>query len=329
MCSRANSNQLHTAHKLIARNNVTVKQETDANGDILLYNVEPIKGYELGDVVSCDSFGVGVYSGSADSDHIILFVSDGELLRVIKGSEEMKIRRSMSHYGDCFSDIGGRPIFVDFSQSSHAEFGLYPCDVIRANSQTAFFVGVSTVDGKERAVFSTEFLMKNGFGVGYFEEENFKEKYELIARITKPGKRVKKLSDGRNIELSVDTNDFINQTLLPGDELLVHERHCEVCGISEGQIYVEYHDNNECAALEAEPKLLYRRISVPTKAATAVGECWIDITHCADSGFLPQDKVVYNGKKYKIIGVIDKNKFCSRNRRRNNRNREHSKGKLR
>ena len=312
MCACSSSNQLHRAHRLIHREGARrVLQETDASGDILIYDEAPLSGFEVGDVVSCASLGVGVYRGSANGRHVACFLRDGMRPRAVAEGDDLKILRSVTHYGDCLVGIGSEPIFVDFSQRAFDRVGLFPCDVVRARGQTAVFLGVSTVAGNARAVFTTEFLHKNGLGVGYFCEHGFDVEYELIARIAKPGTRRKNLSDGRSIDLSVNTDDFGHLDLLPGDEIECGGRPCEVCGVHCGQLYVEYHDSGECSALSGARRLLYRRLGAPARAVSAAAEGWIDLPHCAGAGLLPQDRIAHNGKRYRIIGVVDASRFLA------------------
>lgn len=301
--------------KIISRKDVDrVECLKDVNGNQIITEIRNYENFELSDIVQSKKFGIGRYIGTSKKQIIVNFIQDCNRYRIIK-PEKLEVLRRNNFYTKFIDGIDYSLLKVDISENLFNESGIYPCDIIKVNDQTACFIGISEVNNVKILLFQTEFLLKNGISsAGTFAIEKSQMSYQLLARIDKPGTVIKTLKNGQTIELSVNVNDFENTKLLPSDEIEIDGTNYTVSGIKDGQIYIEKEFCFPFNVQDESYELIYRRLFVPTKRIVSGSsgknfEGKIDLMDCFNSRVIPMDYIKYEGKDYKIISIIDNTNF--------------------
>lgn len=302
MCKRSSCQSLHRQFKLVSRNNINVCEKNNIKGGIIL--VEPVPDGPLvpSCIVSSPEFGIGMYVGCASLNYAIEFIIDCGYCRLINHDHQIEILRS-SH--PLF-----RPFFrldedIQFLNVQGTSSNLMPCDVVYHPQEKIFAFCVSY---SKTSFFESEMMIKNDLGVGNFEAGT---QVHLAARIASPAIIKRKLNNGNRIELSINTQDFVNQPLLPLDEILIDgKKFGYICGCSNNNLYVAYEDTPSIAELlPKEFELIYRRLNVPTKLEIEIQgnkeTGWIDLEHFRGKGFLPYDEFEWHDNVLRINAIID------------------------
>ena len=329
MDTNKSSNSLHQNHKLIKRPGIdNFEIMYDVNGTTLIIEPSNLESYRSGCLVSCSQFGIGKVIGVVFDNIAIHFIQDGSLVRLLPISTSLVLERTVEPFQYPFYCLDTSGQFIDISIEKCLPFNIIPGDIIKIQNYFAICVGCGVYEDEPTLMFQTESMIKFNLGIGAFSKGKIELPYELIARIAYPGTTVKKLNDS-SITLSVNTDDFVNSPLLPGDELMINGRQCIVCGIKiqdlekkTGCLYVEYYDTMTCEPLLDSMKfsLYYRRLNVPTKVSIKSIKsngtskfAFIDLPHYKRTGVLPCDIVEFQSKKLGIIGIVDENKFLVNN----------------
>ncbi|OHS98416.1 hypothetical protein TRFO_35192 [Tritrichomonas foetus] len=324
MCGQSSNKpgSLHIDHKLIHRENVDkVLQYNGIDGSTILIEPSRIGSFEPGCIISTPINGIGVFLGTASGQYAINFIIDGKYCRLIPKNQNLTLLRSNIPTMNPFTCLDSSIQFVDVSIETCKPFNILPCDIIRINDQVAICVGCGKCEDVPSLLFETEMMIKHGLGVGAFTKGPIDIPYERIARISSPGTVFKVLGNGEKVELSIDTDDYKNSKLLPGDEITVSGKHCHVCGIKDNELYIEYEDTKICEKLNDRDFILYyRRVFVPTKVTAVINEQtpkvtgYVDLEHLRDSAVLPCD-VIENDEEEKmaVVGSVDTNRFIVSN----------------
>lgn len=332
MCSASSSRAIHTEHKIIKRPGVeSLLVHEGIDNQIIIIEPTTTGVLEPESIVASTVYGIGTYKGVSAGQLVIHFINDGPYCRIVPTSHNISLKRSVNR-------ITSQPFFcldstiknINVSLNTCKEqFGIVPCDIIKINNQIAFCVGCCMYEDELSLMFETETMIKHGLGIGTFTKGQFNLQYEMIARIAHEGKVTKKLSNGNDVELSINTDDFQEAKLLPGDELTLNGKQCHVCGIDNNHtLYIQYEATKLAEALsdDAEFVLVYRRINVPTKVVAKVvnsdfkQNCFIDLEHLRDAELLPCDVVENDNEKVAVVGAIDQNRFivCNPNQKNDN-----------
>jgi hypothetical protein len=175
------------------------------------------------------------------------------------------------------------------------EFGLVPCDIVRYGGKVAICLGMGEIDGIPSVFFETEQMVKQGLGVGVFAVGPLPNPVEIVARNAGPATVVKRLSDGQEIQMSANTEDFLRASVLPGDVVIVGGKLATIVGIVQATVYIQRMGSQFCEPLKGDVSLVYRRVNVPTSCVVRLERetihGWVDLEHLRDCWVSPGDVI--------------------------------------
>lgn len=303
MYKGSDSYSIHRDHEFVSRKDASVTVLDSISGSIHLVEQIGVGELELGCIVESKTYGLGKYRGNAESI-IVSYLADGGLCRT-DYAKNLTLKRSQTSRVVQMWFIDETMASVDISEAACSPYGIVPCDIIQFDGQIATCIGLSQIDGEASLIFETETMIKHDIGVGAFCTGKVPGAV-FIARVGIPGTVTYRLENGKEIELSVNTDDFIQSPFMPGDRLMADDKVVEVRGISDDVLYVQIGENEYVEPIpESECKLVYRRLGIPTRCIAAVGSGFIDLEHCRNHRFLPGETASINGSEVTVVGTLD------------------------
>jgi hypothetical protein len=296
--------QINLSHRFMSRPGVDVLCKLGPNQEQILIEPRKVDHFEPGSLVQSTADGIGVFHGLVGDFLAISFLRDG-FCSVVPRATKLTVKRSVSSQTQRHSAIDGSTQAVDIGEHSCDAFGLKPCDIVRFDDKVAICVGLGSVGGVPSVLFETETTIKHGIGIGVLAVGNFTRPIDIIARVAAPGKIRQEIDGGTEVELSIDTDNFTDAAVLPGDVLDVDGTLCTVVGIRERVLYGNF--QGVCRRLGDQHRLIYRRLAVPTICVVNMAgedmEGWIDLEHLRDCCVGPGDVIDDNGMALTVIAV--------------------------
>lgn len=287
-----------STHELISREGHSVEKAVQINGSVTYLELDK----DSGTVVVSNAHGVGIQRGTASGMTFISFLANWPYVRNSSGLTLSVLRTPYSHKEN-FKSIGNALISVDIGSESLKDFGLLPADIIRVGGTVYQVVGAALYKNVLCPVVESEEMIVNRMNMGFLGVEPFK--YDLIARIGAPGTRTVQGPNDETLTLSVNTEDYTEQPLLPGDVISVGGMRAEVAGVDGSSLYYEI--DGVVQKLTGDYMFNYRRVNVPTDFVSQNETASVVLKAFVGIGHMPQSLIQEGDETYRILGVLNDN----------------------
>jgi hypothetical protein len=291
------------SHAFTERDGLQVVEVPTTDGQWLLVEQTVWGAIDPGSIIVDADHGIGQYIGVCCGAAVAAFLRDGGPARLVRS--DFSVLRSRHPFCQGVIGLNRKSLAVDVGEQSD----VLPGDMLKVDGKCARCVGTGIIGGQQGPLFETDDMMLWDLGVGAFSKEKLSEA-ELIARIAASGKRRMKRENGRVIEMSVNTSDFVHCPLLPLDRVLVGNKVAMVVGVCESQVYVQFEGVKWVQPLPEKYYLLLRRYGVPTwRTIDSQRKMTVHADGYRGMVFLPGDVIEQEMKTYRILGMVERRQF--------------------
>jgi len=299
---------------LIEREGKQVFLDTNINKTAVLIEKRGIEGFDCLNIVCHSEFGIGVFLGCLNNSLAIRFVKDSGYVRMIQSFEFLNHLRTQSENVVTMKSIRNDMIDVDLDESKCQKLGCIPYDYIEHNGIYALCLGSTIIDNETKLVFQTEDMILSNIGVGIMNLDPLNTR--IIARLSSHGTRLIFDSNGKEVQISINTDDFLRYDLLPLDLIKIDDAIAMVIGINEYGIWVQW-ENYEYASIlnQTNYELIYRRYDrnvFGKTIETISSSLLIDMMSYKAKWFRPGDIVKQDDHEFIIISCINNQDFLVR-----------------